>query len=59
MAAEIKETFDIESELIKSSGGVFDVKCDDKLVYSKKQNGDKFPEHGEVLDSIRSLTSEG
>ena len=35
------------------SGGVFDVKVDGKLVYSKHSTG-RFPEPGEVSEKIRA-----
>ena len=36
-----------EVELVKSSGGVFEVTADEKLVFSKKSLG-RFPESGEL-----------
>ena len=51
MAAAIKDRFQVESELIKGSSGVFDVKVDDALIYSKQETG-VFPEHHEVLDKL-------
>jgi selenoprotein W-related protein len=40
-------------ELIPSSGGVFEVRVDEKLVYSKKALG-RFPEEGEVANLINN-----
>ncbi len=37
----------MESELVKGSGGVFEVEVEGDLVYSKKAEG-RFPEPGEV-----------
>ncbi len=56
MAAEIKETFEVESELLADGKGIFDVMVDDNLVYSKYQTG-RFPEPNEVTRIIRSLES--
>lgn len=39
-------------KIIPSSGGVFEVSLDDKLVFSKKELG-RFPNEDEVEDSIR------
>jgi len=39
-------------ELIASSGGVFEVVVDDKLIYSKKQTG-VYPDEGELIAKIR------
>jgi selenoprotein W-related protein len=43
-------------ELIQGSGGIFDVKLDGKLIYSKKETG-RFPEHHEVLNKIAAKVS--
>jgi len=51
LAAEIKQSRDVEPSLIKGSGGVFEIVLDGKLIYSKKQMG-RFPELSEVLDKI-------
>ena len=42
----------MEAELIKGSHGVFDVKVDGKLVYSKDKTG-RFPEAGEVVGLLK------
>lgn len=39
-------------ELIQGRGGIFDVKLNGKLIYSKHQTG-RFPEHDEVLKAIK------
>jgi selenoprotein W-related protein len=38
-------------ELIASSGGVYEVTVDGRLIFSKKKSG-RFPEAGEVLKLI-------
>lgn len=48
----MKKRFDIDVELIKSSGGAFEVELDGDLIYSKKSNG-RFPEHGEVEAEVK------
>jgi len=40
-----------EVKLIKSSGGVFEVSVDGKLVYSKKQTG-TFPDQESLVRSL-------
>ena len=42
----------MESELIASGGGVFEISVDDKLVFSKQSLG-RFPDDGEVVNLIR------
>lgn len=40
-----------EIELVRSGGGVFEVRVDGRLVYSKKAEG-RFPSYREVPDLI-------
>ena len=54
MAADLKEKYGVEAELIRSGGGVFEVVCDGTLVFSKKKL-DRFPEHPEVFEAIDAL----
>jgi len=43
--------------LIKGGGGVFDVTCDGKLIYSmQKTKGHRFPEEGEITGLIEQAT---
>ncbi|MBT8147888.1 MAG: Rdx family protein [Gammaproteobacteria bacterium] len=51
MSAEIKDAADVEVRLVAGSGGVFDVRCDGKLVFSKLKEG-RFPAVGELLQLI-------
>lgn len=51
MAAAIKERFKVDPELIKGRGGIFDVKVDGDLVFSKKQVG-RFPTDDEILEKL-------
>jgi len=53
LAAAIAREFGVQAELIKGSGGVFDVVVDRALIYSKSETG-RFPEHEEVLRLLRS-----
>lgn len=39
-------------KLIQGTGGVFDVRADGKLVFSKAETG-RFPEPGEVLKLVK------
>ena len=52
MATAIEEATGQRPELIRGSGGIFDVAVDGELIYSKKQTG-RFPEHEEVLGKLR------
>ena len=51
MAAAIKEKTGVTPEMIRSSGGAFEVTKDGKLIYSKHKEG-RFPEHDEVLSQL-------
>jgi selT/selW/selH-like putative selenoprotein len=56
LAAELKQYFpDAEVRLIQSSGGVFDVTVDGRLVFSKKAVR-RHAEPGEVLKAIQQLS---
>lgn len=39
--------------MVKGSGGIFEVKVDGKLVYSKEKTG-RFPEPGEVTKLLKA-----
>ncbi len=54
MAAEIKDTFDVDPEMKPGAGGIFDVHVDGELIFSKHQVG-RFPENDEVLDAIQKI----
>jgi selT/selW/selH-like putative selenoprotein len=47
LGAELQDTFGAEVELKSSSGGVFEVVVDNRLVFSKKSL-QRFPEEGEI-----------
>jgi selT/selW/selH-like putative selenoprotein len=44
----------IETEFIKSGGGVFEVVADGKLIFSKKKEY-RFPEDQEIIEKLRNL----
>jgi len=43
--------FPVRVEMIPSSGGVFEILVDDKLIHSKKGTGE-FPEDGALLEML-------
>jgi selenoprotein W-related protein len=52
LKAEIeKKSPGIQVDLIEGSGGVFEVKKDGRLIFSKKQSG-RFPEPDEILQQL-------
>jgi selT/selW/selH-like putative selenoprotein len=56
LAAELKQSYpDAEVRLIQSSGGVFEVTVDGRLVFSKKA-ARRHAEPGEVLKAIQQLS---
>ena len=52
--AEVKALYpDSNIKLIEGSGGIFDVKCNGKLIYSKQNiEGQRFPNKGEIIKLI-------
>lgn len=54
MAAEVKKTVSVEPKLIKGGKGIFDVKVDGKLVYSKYKTN-TFPPAGEIARLLKGV----
>jgi selT/selW/selH-like putative selenoprotein len=52
LAASIEKEFGVEAELIRGRSGVFDVRLDGELIFSK-HHLNRFPEPGEVECMIR------
>lgn len=47
-----KEIPGVEVELIKSSGGAFEIVADGKKIFSKLDLG-RFPEENEIIDALK------
>jgi selenoprotein W-related protein len=56
LAAELESKLNEDSELIKSSGGVFEIEYKGTLIFSKKALG-RFPIDGEVLNIVQALAA--
>lgn len=56
MRDELSNKFGINSQLIESGGGAFEVKLNDQLIFSKL-NENRFPNPGEVVKFIEDLQS--
>ena len=56
LADEIKKTFGAEAILIEGGGGVFDVHVNGTQIWDKHRVG-RFPEHQEMIDKIKAVTS--
>ena len=54
MAEAIKKKYQVEPKLIAGAGGIFDVRVDGKLIFSKHEVG-RFPEDAEVLEALAPL----
>jgi len=52
LAARLRSTFGVDSELIAGSGGVFDVRLDGALIYSKQEQG-AFPDEEALVEKVR------
>jgi selenoprotein W-related protein len=53
LAERIKKKFQVSPTLIEGRGGIFDVRLDDELIFSKHELN-RFPEGDEVLEAIGS-----
>jgi selT/selW/selH-like putative selenoprotein len=53
----LKTRFGLPAQLIKGSGGVFDVTLDGQLLFSKKKIG-RFPFPGEVEEQVQARLGE-
>jgi selenoprotein W-related protein len=57
--AELKKAFPgIDAKLVPSSGGIFDVVVDGKLIFSKKAVG-RHAKPGEVVERLKRSSREG
>jgi selT/selW/selH-like putative selenoprotein len=54
LAAEIKKQLGADSQLVRGSGGIFEVHVDNKKIFSKKEAG-RFPTEKEIVDHLRSM----
>jgi len=52
--AEFAEQLAEDAELVRGDNGIFDVYCDDVLLFSKHAEG-RFPTDEEILKALRSL----
>ena len=50
------DNFGFSSELIESDGGVFEIRANGHLIFSKKKLN-RFPEEGEIVKFIEDLQS--
>jgi len=59
VGAELKAAYpDSTIELIKGGGGIFDIKCDGILIYSKHSTQeDRFPKDGEITKILKEKSS--
>jgi predicted Rdx family selenoprotein len=53
VAAEVKQALGIVATLVKGDGGVFDVKANGKLIYTKEKTY-RFPEVGEITRLLQA-----
>jgi len=54
LADDIKKKFGIDSEIVRGSGGIFDVSVDNRRIFSKKDLG-RFPVPGEIIEKLQEL----
>ena len=51
MAAKFESELGATTELLEGSGGIFDVRLDDRLIFSKHETGD-FPNEDALLGEL-------
>jgi len=54
LAAEIKKQLGVDSQVVRGSGGIFDVTVDNKRIFSKHDEG-RFPTEKEIVDALRGI----
>ena len=54
MEAALKRELGIAAELIKGDRGIFEVRADGAVIFSKKECGGRFPTHEEVIAALRA-----
>jgi selenoprotein W-related protein len=53
LAALIRETADVDPRLIASSGGAFEIRVNDELIYSKLETGE-WPDFDAIAGQVKS-----
>jgi selT/selW/selH-like putative selenoprotein len=56
LAEEIENRLGFKPKLIAGSGGVFDVRANDELIFSKHEV-DRFPDPDEVFELLKRIAS--
>jgi selenoprotein W-related protein len=56
LAAKIQRAIGVQPQMIRSSGGVFEVVADGELLHSKKATG-VFPEEDEIVKRLKARAS--
>ncbi len=54
MAESIKKECGLTPKMIEGGGGIFDVRVDGELIYSKQETGE-FPEHSLIIEKITAI----
>jgi selT/selW/selH-like putative selenoprotein len=49
----LSKEFGVAADLVRGDRGAFDVLVDDKVIFSKHATG-RFPDHGEIVQAIRT-----
>ena len=48
----MKGELGVAVKLLEGGGGEFEVKADDRLIYSKRETG-RFPENSEIMEALK------
>jgi len=56
LAATLKKELGVDAQLVRGSGGIFEVSVDNQRVFSKKDEG-RFPAESEIVEKLRAIAS--
>jgi len=59
LEAALRQEAGVAPELIKGDKGIFEVRLDGAVIFSKKECGGRFPANAEILAIVRERQSRG
>jgi co-chaperonin GroES (HSP10) len=54
VAAEIEKAFGVQPQLVRGSGGIFQVRVGDRVIFDKHET-QRFLEDGEVIELLKAI----
>jgi len=56
LAATLKKELGVDAQIVRGSGGIFEVSVDNERIFSKKDEG-RFPLESEIVEKLRERAS--